>query len=112
MLLAASSAQASVHLMQIEKVIGGVDGDSAAQAVQLRLRSGGQNNVQNARVVAYDAAGLNPVVISNIDSPVSSASAGDRVLLYSDKFAETQARRPHIGKGFGALAGSDFLCKM
>ena len=36
---------AARHLMQIEQVIGGIDGDSEAQAVQLRLRNGGQNRV-------------------------------------------------------------------
>jgi hypothetical protein len=32
-------ALASYHFMQIEQVIGGVNGDSAAQAIQLRMRS-------------------------------------------------------------------------
>ena len=35
--------QASFHLMQIEQVIGGVNGDTTAQAVQLRMRSFGGN---------------------------------------------------------------------
>ncbi len=38
-------AQASFHLMQIEQVIGGVNGDTNAQAIQLRMRFAGQNLV-------------------------------------------------------------------
>ena len=36
-------AQATFHFMQIEQVIGGVNGDTTAQAVQLRMRFAGQN---------------------------------------------------------------------
>ena len=32
-------AHATFHFMQIEQVIGGVNGDSTAQAIQLRMRS-------------------------------------------------------------------------
>ena len=35
----ASASDPSFHLMQIEQVIGGVDGDASAQAIQLRMRS-------------------------------------------------------------------------
>ena len=32
-------ASATFHLMQIEQVIGGVDGNTGVQAIQLRMRS-------------------------------------------------------------------------
>ncbi len=38
-------AQATFHFMQIEQVIGGVNGDTTAQAVQLRMRPAGQVEV-------------------------------------------------------------------
>ena len=40
--LLTTSAQAGFHLMQIEQIIGGVNGNNAAQAIQLRTRSGGR----------------------------------------------------------------------
>ena len=53
----AEPAFASFHLMQIEQVIGGVNGDTSRQAIQLRMRFGGQNFVSVARVRAWDATG-------------------------------------------------------
>lgn len=56
-------ALASFHLMQIEQVIGGVNGDVNAQAIQLRQRFAGQNFVSQARLVVRDATGFNPVTV-------------------------------------------------
>ena len=39
---AATPAVATFHLMQIEQVIGGVNGDTSAQAIQLRMRASTQ----------------------------------------------------------------------
>jgi hypothetical protein len=82
----ASSALATFHEMQIEQVIGGVNGDSTAQAIQLRMRLAGQNQVQNAKLIVYDATGSNPVTLVQPPSSVASANAGDRVLLVSSNF--------------------------
>ena len=79
-------ALASFHEMQIEQVIGGVNGDSTAQAIQLRMRLSFQNQVQNAKLIAYDATGANPVTLLQPPSSVASANAGDRVLLVSSNF--------------------------
>ena len=49
MLLLASPAFASFHLMKIEEAIGGVGGDTSQQAIQLRMRFGGQNLVGSAQ---------------------------------------------------------------
>src|SRR5258706_432661 len=84
---AAQTSWATFHLMQIEQVIGGVNGDTTAQAVQLRMRSFGQNLVSGARLVAYDAAGANPVVVIDFSSDVTHGSTGDRVLITSANFA-------------------------
>jgi hypothetical protein len=83
----ASPAFATFHLMQIEQVIGGVNGDMTLQAIQLRMRGGGQNMVQNAQIRAFDAAGANPVLIINIPTMVATATAGSRVLITTAAFA-------------------------
>ena len=72
--------------MQIEEVIGGVDGNTAAQAIQLRLRTGGQNGVAASSLWAADAAGLNRVLVLNIAGNVASGNLGDRVLLSTSAF--------------------------
>jgi hypothetical protein len=69
-LLLPRPAFAAFHVMEIEQVIGGVNGDATAQAVQLRMRALGQNLVgNNARLVVRDAAGANPVTLVNFALP-------------------------------------------
>ena len=72
--------------MQIEEVIGGVDGDTSAQAIQLRMRTAGQNLVSQARLNVRDAAGLNPILVINMTNNVANSSTGDRVLIVSSNF--------------------------
>jgi len=83
---AARTAHATFHLMQIEQVIGGVNGNLSAQAIQLRMRSAGQEFVSDGRLVARDAAGLNPVLIVDMTTDVANGVAGDRVLIVTPAF--------------------------
>jgi len=83
---ATSGAMFSFHLMQIEAVIGGVNGDVAAQAVELRTRAVGQNFIAGTRIIAYDAAGLNPVTLIQFPSNVSGSAAGTRILVATSAF--------------------------
>lgn len=85
--LATQSARASFHFMQVEQIIGGVDGDATAQAIQLRMRLGFQNQVQNSRLFARDAAGANPVLLATFTGPVANNAAGSHVLIASANFA-------------------------
>src|SRR3981081_1778377 len=66
----AVQARASFHLMQIEEVIGGVNGDTTAQAIQLRMRASGENFVTGAQLIAVDAAGNNPITVATLTSDV------------------------------------------
>jgi len=84
--LAPATAFASFHLMQIERVTAGANGDVDRQAIQLRMRTSGQNLVTNGRVVAWDAAGQNPVVVGSFDAVVANADTGDRILLATAEF--------------------------
>jgi hypothetical protein len=72
--------------MQIEQVIGSVEGDSTAQAIQLRMRSGGQNFVNVARLRVFDAQGQNPVLILDFPSNVPNGGFGSRILVASPSF--------------------------
>ncbi len=79
-------AQATFHLVQIEQVIGGVGGDNTAQAIQLRSRGAGQDFVSQGKLVAFDAAGANPVTVLDLTSNVPNGSLGDRILICSANF--------------------------
>ncbi len=80
------TAHATFHLMQIEQVIGSVNGDTTAQAIQLRMRAAGQNFVSGGKLVVYDAAGLNPITVLNIASNVANGAVGAHVLIASANF--------------------------
>jgi hypothetical protein len=97
-LAAARPAFATFHLMQIEQVIAGVDGSTATQAIQLRMRSGTQNFVSNARIYAWDAAGANPVLVKDMTTNVTGNTAGRRVLLATANFAS--ATNPPVTPDF------------
>jgi len=84
--LAAPSAHAVFDFMQIEQVVGGVDGDNTIQAIQLRMRSSFQNLVSLSRVVVWDAAGNNPIVVSAPGADVVNEGVGVRVLIASTNF--------------------------
>jgi hypothetical protein len=76
----------SFHLMQIEQVIGGVNGDVTRQAIQLRQRALGNNFVSFTRVRAWNAAGGSPVVIVDMTTDVINGAAGDRILIATSNF--------------------------
>jgi hypothetical protein len=81
-----TTAHATFHLMQIEQVIGGVNGDTTAQAIQMRMRATTQNFVSAAKLIAFDAAGQNPVTILDLSSDVASGALGSHVLIVSANF--------------------------
>ena len=82
----ATPAVANLHLMQIEQVIGGVDGDVTAQAIQLRMRNPLQCFLFGAKLWVRDAAGENPVLLIEFADGVVNCSTGDRVLITSLAF--------------------------
>ncbi len=84
--LLTSSAQAGFHVMQIEEIIGGINGNTTAQAIQLRLKSAGQNLVSNASIWAADATGSNRVLLLDISANVTNSAGGARVLLATSAF--------------------------
>ncbi len=82
-----NQASASFHVMQIEQVIGGVNGDTTAQAIQLRMRSGGQNLLGSASLRTVDATGANEVLLDNMGTFVANSALGSRVLITTPNFA-------------------------
>jgi len=86
-MVAASPVFATFHFMQIEQVIGGVNGDTSAQAIQLRMRLAGQNLVSQSRIRVHDATGSNPILVLDLTTNVASGAAGRRVLIVSPNFS-------------------------
>jgi hypothetical protein len=86
LLASAAPAAASFHLMQIEQALGSYCGDPSAQAIQLRTRAGGQNFVSGTSLVAFDAAGANPVTLLTFPANAPGGSAGARILVATAAF--------------------------
>lgn len=107
--LAGQTADASFHFMQIEQVIGGVNGDPTAQAIQLRMRSSFQNQVQFSRIRAHDAAGANPITIAIFAAPVTNFGTGARVLITSTNFANHSSPALVTDKVMDALIPASYL---
>ena len=80
-------ALAAFHFMEIEQVIAGVDGDTAPQAIQLRMRFAGQNLLGGmGRIRAWDAAGANPQVLIAFGANVPNGAPCARVLIATPEF--------------------------
>jgi len=84
--LVLSASPTTFDLMQIEQVIGGINGDVTAQAIQLRMRTGGQTLVSGARLQAWDKTGLIPVLIIDFTTNVAKGGTGKRILVASANF--------------------------
>jgi len=84
-----SSVEATFHFMQIEQAIGGVNGDTTAQAIQLRMRSNSQNLLGGAKLWVRDATGSRPVLLIDFATSVPNGAAGARVLIASPSFTTT-----------------------
>jgi hypothetical protein len=81
-----STAYATFHLMQIEQVILSVNGDTTAQAIQLRMRSAGENFVSGGKLIVFDAAGQNPITVIDPTTNLTNGAVGDHVLIASATF--------------------------
>jgi hypothetical protein len=71
------------HLMQIELIVGGVNGDPSKQIIQLRQRFAFQNFVAGHSVYAYDASGANRITLVTFPGNVPNGDDGDRILIAS-----------------------------
>lgn len=83
-------ALAAFHLMEIEQVIGGVGGDTTAQAVQLKMRTTGQYFVNGAvRVRVFDAAGATPITLHTFAANVTDGACLEILLATPGMAAKT-----------------------
>jgi len=78
---------ASFHVMQIEKVIAGVNGDVTAQAIQFRMRGAFQNQLQFGKFVVRNASGGSPITLTPPGSPVPNDGTGVTVLYCTPSFS-------------------------
>ncbi len=80
-----AQAWAAFHVMQVEQVLS-LNGNPGAQAIQLRLRSAGQNLVANSKLWAWNATGTGRVLVLDIASNASNSASGARILFATSAF--------------------------
>jgi len=83
----ATPAFAAPFLVQIEEVFVGTNGDPTAQAVQIRLRTAGQNNLAGTRLCAVNANGTGLLILANFSNLPGPSVSGDRILVMTPSFA-------------------------
>jgi len=107
---AVAPVHATFHFIQVEQIIGGVNGDTTAQAIQVRFRSGGQHFQANGRIRAWDAAGANPItIVDPVTNLAGPSSTGDRVLFASANFVNYLDSAIAIDYTLSALIPSSYL---
>ena len=75
-------ALATFHLIEINKILTSHNSDPLIQAVELRMQSGGQNQLTNLAIRSYDAAGVLLATHGTFSGPTPAAGAlTDRKLL-------------------------------
>jgi hypothetical protein len=82
----ARAARGDFKYMQIEEIIGALNGNAAAQAIQLRMRMVGQVDVQFSSLWAADTAGANRIKLLDLNEAVVNGSLGARILITTPEF--------------------------
>ena len=101
----APGAFASFHLMKIEQVVGSLNGNPAAQAVQLQMLAAGQGIVSGTKVWAADARGSNRVLLLTFPTNVGNSASGARILLTTSAFTSAmQVSQPTFSPDFTLAA--------
>lgn len=94
LVLMASPASATFHIVSISEIMVGIGGDPDAQYVELRLELAGQNAVNNTRLAAFNADGTVVNVVTLSDHNVTSGSASRRILYATAAFTTQTGLTP------------------
>ena len=102
-------AGATFHFMSISELGAGFGGDPAVQFVELRLDSGGQTQLTNTRLTAFDADGTaTELLLSN--HAVSNGAAGANVLYATAAFAAATGVTPDFVIPAGVVTPTGMIC--
>jgi hypothetical protein len=102
-----TSAPAAFHLMQIEEIIGGINGDPTAQAIQLRQRSANNHVVSGTQLWARDATGGSAILLLTIPGNVSLANPIPQDYLSGGKVTFESSGFIYWSVAFGNYTGSN-----
>ena len=104
-----SPAQAGFHLMRIDEVMAGVNGDSTIQFVELKMISSGQRFVGGRTIHFYDATGSETGRFTFPDN-VSNGATGSSILVGTLQFAAVSTVAPDFTMSPGIMSPSGRVC--
>lgn len=102
-------AQATFHFNSISEVGAGFQGNPGIQFVELRLDAGGQTNLINTRLTAFDAAG-NATELLLSDHPVANGTSGANVLYATAAFQAATGVAPDFMIPAGLVTPIGMIC--
>jgi hypothetical protein len=105
----ADGAQATFHFNSISEVGAGFAGNAAIQFVELRLDAGGQTNLINTRLTAFDANG-NATELLLSDHPVANGTSGAHFLYATAAFQAATGVAPDFVIPAGLVTPSGMIC--
>ena len=109
LVLRESSVQAGFHLMRIDEVMAGANGDSRIQFVELQMISSGQRFVGGRTIHFYDATGSETGSFTFPDN-VSNAATGSSILVGTSEFAAVSTVTPDFTMSPGIMSPSGRVC--
>ena len=87
-------ARAVFHLGRIGEVMAGVGADPSVQYVEIRMNTGFQNAVANARITAFNCDGTTATVLLVVPGNVTNQGAGVTWIVGSQSFAAAAGITP------------------
>jgi len=82
-------APQTFHLAEIYKIMAGYNGNTAIQAVEIRMNATGENLVNGASIVVYNADGTTSTNLGTFAADVPNGVAGGRILCATTGFQTT-----------------------
>lgn len=84
------------HLVEVNKLMVGYNGNLAIQAVELKMITAGENLVSGGFLAVYDSLGNSVATLGTFGANVPNGSAGDRILCATAAFASAFSITPDL----------------
>lgn len=94
--LADEEATQTFHIAEISKLLVGYNGDTAIQAVEIKMTAGGQNLVNGMTIATYNGAGVLMATLGTFTASVANGVSGDHILCATAKFQTTFGITPDL----------------
>ena len=92
----ANAETQAFHLVEINKLMVGYNGNTNIQALELKLLGAGENFVSGAFVTVYDSVGDPVATLGTFPGNVPNGVAGDRILCATAAFASAFSITPDL----------------